>query len=185
MSSGTRAAQRWAYVLVIGATCGFLGLLSVAFRTPNRPSRPSLVPHPPATTTGAIGRTFDVDGVRVTLERVIDPAHASIDYTFPHPGMRFVALVFDLTNTAGTPSTDSPYQLVSAVDQQSTVRFPDFTRVAECPQNFNTGTITLGPFEEQRGCVTIQVPLGLQPVSVRYASPDPSAPNVQWNLGRG
>jgi len=140
---------------------------------------------PPPAKTGPIGTTFTVNGVRVTLERVIDPASAALAYTFPRAGTRYVAAVLDLVNTSENPSTDSPFELLNVVDGDAAVVLPDFTRVAECSQNFTAGTFTLGPFEEQHGCVAFKVPLGTQPAIVRYASPNPSEPDVAWNLGHG
>ena len=185
MASRSGSTNRWTVVTAIGVTCGVLGLLSAAFHERSQPISPSTSTHPIPSKVGPIGTAFDVHGVRVTLERIIDPATAALSYTFPRAGMRYVALVLDLANTSGTTSTDSPYDLASVVGGESTVLVPDVTRVAECPQNFQPGIFTLGPFDDQRGCITVQVPLGDQPVAVRYASPDPLGHSVQWNLGRG
>jgi len=169
-------------VLSVGAACGFLVLLAVGLHHGSGPTRVPPRPRPPALEHGKIGDTFTVNGVRVTLEQVIDPAHAAIDLTIPRAGRRYVALVFNLVNTSGNPATDSPNQLVSATDQQSMVLVPGFTKVAECAQNFNAGTFTLGRFEEQRGCVTLEVPVDSHLTSVRYDSTIASQPVAQWLL---
>ena len=110
MASRSGSTNRWTVVAAIGVTCGVLGLLSAAFHERSQPISSSTSTHPIPSKVGPIGTAFDVHGVRVTLERIIDPATAALSYTFPRAGMRYVALVLDLANTSGTTSTDSPLQ---------------------------------------------------------------------------
>jgi hypothetical protein len=103
----------------------------------------------------------------VTLTQVIDPAAGADQYTTPDPGKRFVGIEMTIANTGKATLTDDANSTTTVQGSDNQSYTADFSSISECT-NFNNGEYTLAPGATVTGCVTFQVPTGVNVKQVQF-----------------
>lgn len=150
-----------------------------------KPPSPASVPATHPATTAGIGSYFDAkdssgDTYRITLIKVIDPAHGADQFTTPTNGNRFVGAVFTVKALSGSPrdeDADSNAVLVGGNGQTYTA---DFSTIAGYT-NFSSGVINVAQGDTTTGAVTFQIPSSVKVSKVQW-SDSLFGSTLQWNL---
>jgi hypothetical protein len=132
-----------------------------------------------------IGSYFDVqdgsgDTYRVTLDKIIDPAHGADQFTQPDNAKRFVGAVFTILAVNGSPSNEDSNSDAAIVGSNGQTYTADFSSIAGYT-NFNNGQINVAQGEKATGAVTFQLPTGVKVSKVQWAPAGGFGDTVQWS----
>ncbi|MEU8138614.1 hypothetical protein [Streptodolium elevatio] len=128
-------------------------------------------------------RGYEGEHLDVTVVKVVDPARPSSDesYLQPEPGMRFVAVLWQVTNTGTVVGDSEPVGLSRVLDARGraySFAYADTTAGALIPY---TSPIQAG--ETRIGIATYEVPLGAKVVTVEFGIEDgPVDETGHWTL---
>jgi len=133
----------------------------------------------PGTAVGTVGSTLQMSGVKVTLDKVIEPAPVSrTSIAQPRPGNALVAIVLTFTNPSSSPADlAATYHTSKLTDSNGHLHVPNsrFTP-ADC-QVFGT----LGQLAAQQaitGCEVFQLSTVVTPRRFAILGP----PKVAWDI---
>jgi len=141
-----------------------------------------------ATTTTApaapgIGSTVKLSGTSVLLQQVYNPAQGSDSFDQPSSGDYFVGVQVQITNTGSSTLDDDANSNVVVVGSDNQDYTANFSTIAECT-NFNDGEYTLTPGTSISGCITFQLPDGVNPAKVQFTTDGGFGTNTaEWTVG--
>jgi len=193
-----RTSGRWRVVLGIvvlavgtmGCTATQAAVPPATRRPPKRATRGAVEPSraTPATTlpaTAAVGGTLTLsDGsgkaLAVTVEHVVDPAQGANALATPQVGKRFVGVALRVLPTSGTADVDVNADTV-VVGTDGRTYLHDDDPIVGCTA-FTPGKDPLHAGTAATGCVTFQLPTGVQVGAVEFA-PTAGGPAGRWQVG--
>lgn len=151
-------------------------------KTPGGPSPTTARSAAPA----GIGSYFDVQDAsantyRVTLDKIIDPAHGADQFTTPDNGKRFVGAVFTILAVNGSPSDEDANSDAVIVGSNGQTYTADFSSIAGYT-NFSSGQINVAKGEQTTGAVTFQLPTGVKVSKVQWTPAGGFGNTVQWSV---
>ena len=143
--------------------------------------------NPRAGSTGTIGSSFTVQDASgntysVTLDKIIDPVTSSDSFNTPDGGTRFMAAVFTIKATGGSPQNEDANNSASVTGNNSQSYSPQFADIAGYT-NFDDGTIHVTQGQQVTGEVTFQLPDGVKAAKVQWTPQDGFGSPVQWAAG--
>lgn len=145
--------------------------------TPTTTTTTTTIPSTTTTTgqsaTAHVGATLsfaDDNGnpYTVQLTQVIDPAQGADEFDQPNAGYRFVAAVFDITDTGAKSISDDANNNSTVVGSDDQDYTADFDSVSECT-NFNDGEYQIDPGQSSTGCVVFQLPTSVTVAQVQWS----------------
>jgi hypothetical protein len=175
--------------VVAGVPIGVLSSRSHGAAAPHRPSAASSAARPAAVRQKApaqIGSSFVVQDAsgntyRVTLFKVVDPAHGAGLFNAPDRGTRLVAAVFRITAVTGSlqEDADNDAGLVGSNGQTYLYSFDDIVGYT----NFNNGVIQVAQGGTTTGAVSFQVPDGVLVTDIQWIAANGFGVMVRWAGG--
>jgi hypothetical protein len=154
-------------------------------------------PAPPGATTGpakapahkaGLGDAIDLAGnssgekIRVTLVKIVDPAHSTDGFSTPAAGSRYVGVQVRILNTGTVAYTDSPDNDVKAMNAAGEAFTPVIVLSTDAGQPFPAG-MSVAPGGVALGVVIVQVPVAVKAVGVQYTMDSGFGNTGQWLLG--
>lgn len=141
-----------------GSGGGAVGLPTVPVSTASQP------PAAGGTDRGPLGGSFTLSWamgaltgeLRVSLQKVIDPAHGS-QFFKPMPGDRFVGLRFVVEELTGSTLFDDIDLDVRAIGTNGQTYQPVFVTIVGC-NNFDGGLVVLSGHQSASSCAVVQMP---------------------------
>jgi Domain of unknown function (DUF4352) len=133
-----------------------------------------------------VGSRFDLkdsseDIYRVTLVKVIDPAHGADQFSSPDTGKRFVGLVFRIKALTGSPQNEDANNDAVLVGGNGQTYSADFDEISGYT-NFDSGSIHVAQGDTVTGAVTFQVPDGVTVSKVQWSALSGFGSMVEWNV---
>jgi hypothetical protein len=177
-------------VVVAGVVIGALSFRGHAAAAPGRSPAASHAARPAAARQRAparIGSSFNVqdgngDTYRVTLVKIIDPAHGAGQFNAPDRGTRLVAAVFRITAVKGSPNSedaDNDAALVGSNGRTYVFSFDDIVGYT----NFSNGVIHVPQGGSTVGAVSFEVPDGVQVTDIKWTAASGFGSTVRWADG--
>lgn len=119
-----------------------------------------------------VGDTVNVGGAQglaVQMVQVIDPASSDNQYSTPDAGKRYVGVKMQITNKGTSAYKDDANSNVTLIGSDNQSYTFDVSGIAGCT-NFSNGEYTLASGASATGCVVFQVPDGVKPAKIQFAT---------------
>ena len=139
----------------------------------------------PAPSNAKVGDTINIggsSGLAVALVKIFDPAQGADQYTTADAGKRFVAVELKITNNGTSSYNDDANNNATLIGSDNQSYTSDLNNVSECT-NFSNGQYTLAAGESSTGCVTYQLPNGVNTTKIQFQTNSGMSGNTgEWTV---
>ncbi len=176
----------------LGATAAITAALLTLASCSASPPHPAKAPspgshgHPAGSGAGQLGSTLAVSDssgtqLKVTLQKVIDPASDASQYSKPASGKHFAGIKLHIQNKASATYQNNANNETTITLSGGKTLHADYNPIANCG-NFDNGQIKLKSGAASTGCVTFQVPKGQKVIKVGYGNTVFPGKNAEWQV---